>query len=125
MRKFKTWITPKITDRIPTKWGWVVFHPDNLKLGKMTDIGYGCFLNAQEGITIGDYVQLGPYVTVTSANTINDTYGKINIMRHATVGAYTLILPNVVIGEGAHIGSHCTITRNVMGMQQIKSHVVW
>ncbi len=125
MRKFKTWIQPKIEDRVPTKYGWVCFHPEKLKLGKMTDIGYGCFLNAQEGITIGDYVQLGPYVTLTSANTINDTYGKINIMRHAVIGAYTLILPNVTIGEGAKIGSHCTITRDVMGMQQVKSHGKW
>ena len=85
-----------------------------MKLGKMTDIGYGSFINAQEGVEIGDCVQLGPYVVITSANTINNTYGKIKIMRHVVIGAFTLILPNVTIGEGAKIGAHSIITRNVI-----------
>jgi len=125
LTRFKNWKQPKIKDRKPTKWGWVVWHPENLTLGIMTDIGYGTFINAQEGVEIGDRCQFGPYCVITSANTINNRYGKIKIMRHALVGSFTLILPCVTIGEGAKIGAHCIITKDVMGMQKIEPYTKW
>jgi len=125
VNRFKHWKKPKIKDRVPTKYGWVVYHPEKLKLGKMTDIGYGTFINAQEGVEIGDYCQFGPYCVITSANTINNTYGKIVIMRNAVVGTHTTILPSVTIGEGAKVGAYCLITRDIMGMQTIHPFTRW
>ena len=57
-KRFKKWKHPEIKHQVPTKWGWIVWYPENLELGKNTDIGYGCYLQAEKGIVIGDNVEV-------------------------------------------------------------------
>lgn len=84
---------PNIEDGIPTKWGWVVRHPENLELGTNTDIGYGTYLQAECGIRIGKNVQIGSHCSIYSKNTIDNTRSEIIIEDNVRIGAGTIILP--------------------------------
>ena len=88
------WKMPKIKDRVPTKWGWVVRHPENLILGENTDIGFGTYIQAEYGIGIGKNVQIGAHCAIYSRNTIDNTKSKIIIEDNVRIGAGTIILPN-------------------------------
>ena len=111
----KSWKKPKLKgkDPITTKWGWTISHPDRLKLGKFTDLGHGVYIQSEEGVIIEDYVQIGGGVKIYSVNTIDGTKGKIIIKRNARIGANSVILPNVEIGENSLIGALSLVNRDI------------
>lgn len=100
---------PEIIHGLPTKYGWRVLYPENLKLGKYTDLAAGVLINAQYGVEIGKYTQIGPYVCILSSNTINDVFGVIKIGKNCRIGAFSLILPNVIIPENSFIKAYSVI----------------
>jgi len=109
----KSWKRPKIPKGKPTKYGWTVSHPKRLKLGKHTDLGCFVYIQSEAGVTIEDYVQIGGGVKIYSANTINGTKGRVIIRRNATVGANSVILPGVEIGENSIIGALSLVNRSI------------
>lgn len=92
--KNNKWIKSKIKDGVPTKWGWVVRHPENLHLGNYVDIGFGTYIQAENRIEIGNNVQIGAHCAIYSRNTIDGTASKIIIEDNVKIGAGTIILPN-------------------------------
>jgi acetyltransferase-like isoleucine patch superfamily enzyme len=75
-----------------------------------------------EKLVIGDRVAMAPRVMlVTSsdpnwsrlAQVVEPIRGRIVIEQDAWIGAGTIILPNVTIGEGAIVGSGSVVTRDV------------
>lgn len=113
-------------------WQYVVILPD-AKIGKNCNICAYCFMENQvsignnvtikngvylwDGITIEDDVQIGPNVTFT-----NDKYPRAKqpftlqktlIKRRASIGAGSVILGGVTIGENAMIGSGSVVTKDV------------
>ena len=58
---------------VPTKWHWVVWHPENLTIGANVDIGAFTAIFAHHGVTIEDDVQIGSHCSIYSLNTINST----------------------------------------------------
>lgn len=88
-----TWEMPKIEDKVPTKWGWVVSHPENLKLGNNVDIGAFTYIQAEHGVEIGNNVQIGSHCSIYSKNSIDNTHSKIIIDNNVKIGAGTVILP--------------------------------
>jgi len=69
------------------------------------------------GITIEDYVQIGPNVTFT-----NDKYPRAKqhfdiqrttIKKYASIGAASVILGGVTIGENAMIGAGSLVTKDI------------
>jgi acetyltransferase-like isoleucine patch superfamily enzyme len=69
------------------------------------------------GVTIEDNVFIGPHVCFT-----NDKYPRVKgswkmlrtvIKRGASIGAKSVILPGVTVGEEALIGAGSVVTRNV------------
>lgn len=107
--RFTHWVSPKIVHGKPNKYGWVVYYPEGFKLSKNTDIGWGTFINAKYGVSIGEGTQIGPYCVITSANTINNSFGFIKIGKNVLIGAYTLILPNRNIADGAFIKARSVV----------------
>ena len=113
-KKPKMWKKPKIKHGKPhKKYGWTVYYPENFTLGKYTDIGYGSFLQAANGIVIEDYVQLGGAVFVYSVSTIDNKKGSVWIKKGARIGALTIIMPGVTIGKHAIVGAHSFVNKNV------------
>ena len=108
--RFKNWEYPKIEDGKLTKYNWVVQHKENLKLGKKTDIGAFCYINAKEGVIIEDDVQIGGGTKIYSVDTIGNKQGKVILKRNCKIGANSVILPNAVVGENSIVGA-CSVVK--------------
>lgn len=111
--RFKDWKMPKIHEGKLTKWNWLVQGVKGLKLGYKTDIGAFTYINATEGVVIGDRVQIGSHVSIYSINTEDNTKGKVIIKSGARIGAHSVILPNVTIGANAVIGAFALVKDNI------------
>lgn len=113
MSRFNEWQPPEIIEGQDSRWGWRVSHVDGLKLGQRVDIGYGCYIQAQRGVTIEDDVQLGAHCVIYSVNTIDGVWGPVIIKRGVCIGAHSVIFPGVIIGEGAKIGAMSLVKHDV------------
>ena len=112
------WKPPKIEHNTPTKWNWIVSHPENLVLGKYTDIGAFTYLQAEEGIAIGDYCQIGANCSIYSVNTIDNCRGDIVIEKNARIGSNSVILPGSYIGESSIIGA-LSLVKGIVPAQEV------
>lgn len=91
------------------------FIENEVNIGNNVTIKNGVYL--WDGITIEDNVQIGPNVTFT-----NDKYPRAKqpfdlqktlIKKNASIGAASVILGGVTIGENAMIGAGSLITKNI------------
>ena len=92
-----------------------VYIEENVVIGNHCKIRPFTFIPT--GVTIKDYVFVGPNVTFT-----NDKYPRIDgewelletvIKTGASIGAGSVILPGVTIGEYAQVGAGSVVTKNV------------
>lgn len=113
MSRFKNWQKPEFDNKGMTQWNWMCQYHENLQLGNKVDIGAFSYLNAKYGIVIEAGVQIGSHCAIYSDNTIDNTSGKVVIKKGAKVGSHTVILPGVTIGEGAIIGAHSLVKKDV------------
>ena len=111
--RFKNWKMPSMTHGKPTEYGWIVHHPENLKLGRFTDIGAFTYLNALYDIEIDEYAQFGSHCSIYSYSSIDEKKGKVHIGYNARVGSHTTIMPGVSIGENSIIGANSFVTKDV------------
>jgi acetyltransferase-like isoleucine patch superfamily enzyme len=103
------------------------------KIGKNSKID--AFVYIEEGVTIGDNCKIRPFVFIPSGVTIEDnvfigpnvtftndkhpraqgnwTLTPIVVKRGASIGANSVILPGVTIGEEALVGAGSVVTKNV------------
>ena len=103
---------------VATIYGWVPYYPENIKLGRFVDIGWGTFLQARYGIEIGDHVEVGPNCAILSENSEDMTHCKIIIKRNVMIGANCVILPRkdgkpLVIGRNARIKAGTIVTKSI------------
>lgn len=105
VERFDTWTMPKIEDGVPTRWNWVVSHPENLTLGRYVDIGAFTYIGAHEGVEIRNNCQIGGGCKIYSLSTIDNRRGPIILKEYAKVGANSCVMPDVEIGENATIGA--------------------
>jgi UDP-2-acetamido-3-amino-2,3-dideoxy-glucuronate N-acetyltransferase len=91
------------------------FIENKVKIGNNVTIKNGVYI--WDGITIEDNVQIGPNVTFT-----NDKYPRAKqqyimqctvIKRNASIGAGSIILGGVKIGENAMIGAGSLVTKDI------------
>ncbi|MEI6139841.1 MAG: acyltransferase [Mariniphaga sp.] len=91
------------------------FIENDVKIGNNVTIKNGVYL--WDGITIEDNVQIGPNVTFT-----NDKYPRAKqhfvlqrtlIKRNASIGAASIILGGIIIGENSMIGAGSVVTKDV------------
>jgi len=111
--RFKNWEYPEIEEGKLTKYNWIVRHKENFKLGKKTDIGAFCYINAKEGVIIEDDVQIGAGVKVYSIDTISNKKGKVILKKNCKIGANSVILPNITVGENSIIGAFSFVNKNI------------
>jgi len=112
-KRFKKWSKPTIKEGKPTKWNWVVQGVKNLKLGRNTDIGSFTYINAKEGVDIGDDVQIGSHCSIYSVSTIDNKKGKVILEKNCKIGSHSVVMPGITIGENSVIGAFSFVTENV------------
>lgn len=93
-----------------------------LQIGKGTIIGDHVLLDARRGLTIGENVNIASEVTIhPGGHDIRDPYFRppaidsspVVIGDRVYIGARTLILNGVTIGEGAVLCAGCVVTKDV------------
>lgn len=117
--RFDSWQQPKIEHGKLTKWNWVVYHPQNLKLGRKTDIGAFTAIFAHHGVVIGDEVQIGSHCTLYSASTIDEKEGPVILERNCRIGSHSIVMPGVTVGENTIVGAQSFVNKD------LPSNEVW
>jgi acetyltransferase-like isoleucine patch superfamily enzyme len=110
---YRNWKFPTIEEGKPTKYGWVVLHLDGFKMGRHTDIGYGCVIQAEAKVTIEDDVELGAGVKIYSVSTIDGKRGFVLLEKGCKIGANSVILPGVKVGAGAVVGALSLVNEDI------------
>jgi acetyltransferase-like isoleucine patch superfamily enzyme len=105
---------------------WAVHHtstlhaPYNIKRGIHVFPGDspGVYINALNGIEIGDYTNIGPHVGLISANhnfVNNEIANKahpIIIGKHCWIGKGATLLPEVVLGDFTIVGAGAVVSKS-------------
>lgn len=98
--------------------------PFLVEIGSCVGINHHVELGGQYELSIGNYVMIGPYSQILTANHKFDNLqipmklqgidgGPIVIEDDVWIGAFVVILPNVRIGKGSIIGAHSVVTHDV------------
>ena len=111
--RFKNWKMPEMKDGEMTRWHWVVKGLKNFKLGQKTDIGAFTYIQADEGVTIEDLVEIGGGCRIYSISTIDGKHGPVLLKRNCKIGAGSTVLPGVTVGENSVVGAHSLVTRDI------------
>jgi len=111
--RFKEWKQPEIEDGKLTKYNWLVYHKQCLKLGFKTDIGAFTYINAKHGVEIQDFVQIGSHCSIYSESTIDNKKGKVVLEKNCKIGSHTVVMPKVTIGENSVVGAHSFVNKSI------------
>ena len=112
-QRFKNWKKPIIKDGKLTKYNWLVQNKKGLKLGNKKDIGAFTYINAKNGVTIEDNVQIGSHCSIYSVSTIDDKNGKVVLKKNSRIGSHSIVMPGVTIGESSVIGAFSFVNKDV------------
>lgn len=101
---------------------------ESFKLGKYSCITWQCVIEGWANISIGDRCFVGPgtkilgstyefngyYTSEHLPESVHATrFGDITICNDAYIGANSVIMPGITIGEGAVIGSNAFVNKDV------------
>ncbi|MDR4461409.1 MAG: acyltransferase [Nitrospirales bacterium] len=100
-----------------------------VELGSYIHIGCYCLLIAGAGIVMKDFSCIshgvkiftrtddfsGKYLTnpTVPKKYTGVTNGRVTLSKHVLVGASTVVLPNIIIGEGSSIGAQSLVTKSL------------
>lgn len=116
---FLRMLKAKVGKRTGIYRGFEVRRPRHLSIGDSSVIGHGALLDARCGLTIGDNVNLSNEVMIwTLHHDYNDsgfaqTGAPVTIGNYAWICSRAVILPGVIIGEGAVVAAGAVVTRDV------------
>ena len=111
--RFKKWEYPEIEEGKLTKHNWMVQHKNKLKLGYKTDIGAFTYINAKNGVTIEDRVQIGSHCAVYSVSTIDDKGGHVTLKKNCRIGSHSVVMPGVTVGENSVVGAFSFVNKDI------------
>ena len=106
-------VAPIYNDIGMTQWYWRVSHQENFKLGKNTEIGSFTMIDARYGVTIEDDVKIGFSCSILSNSTIDDKHAAVILKKGCKLGANSVVMPGITIGEGAVVGSNSFVNRDI------------
>ena len=112
-KRFKNWKKPQIKEGKLTKYNWLVQGVKGLEIGKEVDIGTFAYINAEAGVVLEDNVQLGGGVKIYSVSTIDNKRGLVILKKNCRIGANSVIMPGVTIGENSIIGALSFVNKDV------------
>lgn len=98
-----------------------IIHAKNIKIGHRSFPGWspGCYIQAKNGIIIGNNLRMGPNVGIISANHDKNDYDSwlntspINIGSNVWIGMGAVILPGVNIGDNVIIAANSVVTHDI------------
>jgi acetyltransferase-like isoleucine patch superfamily enzyme len=105
----------------PVHFTSTVHHPDRVRFGKGPHFpgdSPGTYIQAYNGIEIGDDVNMAPGVGLISANhdpldnTRHLSAPPIKIGNRCWLGMHAVVLPGVELGEGVIVGAGAVVTRS-------------
>jgi len=111
--RFENWKEPEIIDGKPTEYGWIVRHKENFKLGKKTDIGAFCYINAKNGVVIEDGTQIGSHTSIYSVSTIDQKEGPVLLKKNCKIGSHSVVMPGVTVGENSVVGAFSFVNKDI------------
>jgi maltose O-acetyltransferase len=107
-------------DDVVCHWSTEVKHPENITLGRRVVIGTHCTIGAVAPVYIGDDVLLSKGVFIDTGTADISTpppYAKlskpIRIERGVWLGAYSMVLAGVTIGENSIIAAGAIVRKSV------------
>jgi len=109
----KKWKKPVIKHGKLTKYNYIVQYPEKLILGKNFDIGTFTYINCHYGVEIQDGVQIGSHCSIYSHSTIDSKKGKVVLEKNCKIGAHSIIMPNIVIGENSIVAACSFVTQDI------------
>ena len=112
-KRFRDWKYPEFDEKDMTKWKWMCQHHERLKLGKNSDIGAFTYINAKYGVELEEDVQVGSHCSIYSESTIDNKNGKVIIKKNARIGAHSVVMPGVTIGENSIIGAFSFVNKDI------------
>lgn len=92
---------------------------NGLKVGERSQVGWHCLLDARGGLEIGNNVVIASYCKLISGThdiNSNDFIGMVKktiIKDRAWICTSAIILPGIVIGEGAVVAAGAVVTKDV------------
>jgi acetyltransferase-like isoleucine patch superfamily enzyme len=100
------------------------YYKNTMTIGQDTWIGQACFLHGAGQLTVGRAVGIGPMVKILTSQHAGDDlhlpvlctelrFAPVVIEDGADIGAGSVILPGVRIGEGAIVGAGAVVSRDV------------
>ena len=107
------WTKPIFNENGMTQWYWRVIRVENFKLGERVEIGSFTIIDAKEGVTIEDNVKIGWSCSILSNSTIDNKKGKIILKKDCKIGANSVILPGIIVGENATVGANSLVNKNI------------
>ena len=113
VERFKNWKYPVIKDGQLTKYCWLVSCKKNLKLGQRTDIGAFTYINAKNGVTIENDVQIGAHCSIYSVSTIDNKEGVVILKKNCKIGSHSVIMPGVTVGENSVVGAFSFVNKDI------------
>ena len=109
----RTWTGPIYDDHGMTQWYWRVLGIENFKLGDRVEIGSFTVIDAKEGVIIEDDVKIGWSCSIFSDSTIDNKKGKIILKKGCKIGANSVILPGIIVGENSLVGANSLVTKDI------------
>jgi len=105
---------------------WAIHHSSTIRCPERLEFGEGCwpgdspnvYINAINGISIGHYTNLGPNVSIISANHdfVNNRQhtqaASIKIGNYCWLGSGAVVLPEVCLGDFTVVGAGAIVTKN-------------
>ncbi|MFC1826890.1 acyltransferase [Thermodesulfobacteriota bacterium] len=114
----------------PVHWTSAIRDPEKIQRGTRTPgLGRGCHIDGRNSIKFGENVWIGPYVSLISMNhDVNDfrQYKKsspIIINRDCWLGARSIILPGVELGDHTIVAAGAVVNRSFPDGNQVLAGV--
>lgn len=89
-----------------------ILSPWSLDVGDRVYFAKGVWLNAAAGLTVGDDVDFGPYVTISTLNHIQGAEGRVAEAESVAIGSNVWLGSKVTVGAGATITDGCVVGAN-------------
>jgi maltose O-acetyltransferase len=109
----------KLGKRSTLHTGIRVFDPRGITVGEGTIIGYSCFIDGRDQVTIGDHTDIASEVMVYSSQhdlesvEFSAVSKPVSIGNYVFIGPRAIILPGVHVGDGAVVGAGAVVTKDV------------